>query len=105
MVGDLFSASLEDADERNRNVGAFVVQWNIAPASFTWVDPPAMYHGDVSTQSYADGHAAFQKWRHPAIISAGRRAANGQAPAFAGAPTTGPDYEFVRNNYQHPNWR
>jgi prepilin-type N-terminal cleavage/methylation domain-containing protein len=96
---------LEDADERNRNVGAFVVRWNIGAASFAWVDPPAMYHGDVSTQAYADGHASHHKWRNATLINAGRRAANGQAPNLVGGPTTGTDYEFVRNNYQHPNWR
>jgi prepilin-type N-terminal cleavage/methylation domain-containing protein/prepilin-type processing-associated H-X9-DG protein len=95
----------EDADWRNRNVGTWVVQWNLGAASFTWVDPPAMYHGDVSTQAFADGHAAYHKWRTASIINAGRRAANGQPGDNFGGPTSGLDYEFVRDNYRHPNWR
>ncbi len=95
----------EDADWRNRNMGTFAVQWNIAAGSFTWVDPPAMYHGDVSTQAYADGHATPHKWRHSAIITAGKRAANGQQADYFGGPTSGPDYDFVRSHYQHPRWK
>lgn len=96
---------LEDADWRNRNVGTYVVQWNMAAGSFTWVDPPAMYHGDVSTQAYADGHATYHRWRTPAIVTAGRNAANGQNTANFAGPNTGADYLFVRDNYRHPNWK
>lgn len=95
----------EDADWRNRNVGTFCVQWNQGAGSFTWVDPPAMYHGDVSTQAFADGHAAYRRWRTPAVVTAGRNAANGQASANFTGPTTGADYQYVRENYRHPNWK
>ena len=96
---------LEDADWRNRNVGSFVVQWNVGAGSFTWVDPPAMYHGDVSTQAFADGHSAYHRWRDPTIVSAGRRAANGLAGDNFGGPISGPDYQYVHDNYRHPNWK
>jgi prepilin-type N-terminal cleavage/methylation domain-containing protein len=95
----------ENADWRNVTMGTFAVQWNVGGASFTWVDPPAMYHGDVSTQAYADGHATHHKWRDATLLGYGRRAANGQQADNPPALTTGTDYAFVRDNYQHPNWR
>jgi prepilin-type N-terminal cleavage/methylation domain-containing protein len=100
-------AFMEDADERNRNIGAWVVQWTTGANSFTWVDPPAMYHGNIGTAGFADGHAESRKWKHPAVIQAGQRAANGQAPNFGGAhsSTTRPDSDFVRENYRFPGWK
>jgi prepilin-type N-terminal cleavage/methylation domain-containing protein/prepilin-type processing-associated H-X9-DG protein len=97
-------AFFEDADERNRNVGTWVVNWNLAGASFQWVDPPAMYHGSVSTCAFADGHAEGHKWTDRNVINAGLRAANGQAPGTIPA-TPNADYNFVRDNYRHPNWK
>jgi prepilin-type processing-associated H-X9-DG protein len=110
-------AFFEDADERNRNVGAWVVQWRrtpdpATPDTFTWVDPPAMYHGNVSTSAFVDGHAEYHQWKHPAIIRAGQNAANGQAPG-AGNPgwvnltsmVSGPDGQFVHDRYRFPGWK
>jgi prepilin-type N-terminal cleavage/methylation domain-containing protein/prepilin-type processing-associated H-X9-DG protein len=95
---------MEDADERNRNVGAWVVQWDLAGNAFTYVDPPAMYHGNVSTCAFADGHAEAHKWTDGNVIKAGVAAANGQAPP-AIPRSLNRDYTFVRENYRHPNWK
>ena len=97
---------MEDADERNRNVGTWVVQWNPGINTFVWVDPPAMYHGDVSTMSFADGHATGHKWKDSRIIQAGRRAASGQNPGLNGvlSTSTGADGQFVHDNYRFPGW-
>ncbi|HMP83634.1 MAG TPA: prepilin-type N-terminal cleavage/methylation domain-containing protein [Verrucomicrobiota bacterium] len=97
---------MEDADERNRNVGTWVVRWTTGGDSFTWVDPPAMYHGDVSTMSFADGHASSRKWKDGRIIQAGKKAANGQDPGLSLSSTeTGADGEFVHDNYRFPGWK
>ncbi len=96
---------LEDADWRNRNVGTWVVQWYVGPGAFMWVDPPAMYHGSVDTMAFADGHAEPHKWINAAIVKAGTLAAAGQVQSYFSGPNSGPDYTFVRNNYQHPNWK
>lgn len=100
-------AFFEDADERNRNVGTWVVRWNLSANTFSWVDPPAMYHGNVSTVAFADGHAAGRKWMNPIVIAAGLRAANGQSPRLDGvtAASTRPDSDFVREHYRFPGWR
>jgi prepilin-type N-terminal cleavage/methylation domain-containing protein/prepilin-type processing-associated H-X9-DG protein len=110
-------AFFEDADERNRNVGAWVVQWRRAfgpnaPDTFTWVDPPAMYHGNVSTSAFVDGHAEYHKWRHSVIIKAGQNAANGQLPTAGNAAwnnltgtASGEDGAFVHDRYRFPGWK
>jgi len=98
---------MEDADERNRNVGTWVVQWATGGNTFTWTDPPAMYHGNVSTCAFADGHAQGRKWTNSKIIDAGRKAASGQNPGLAGTSmaSTGSDGQFVHENYRFPNWK
>ncbi len=96
---------LEDADERNRNIGTWVVVWS--GSTFTWEDPPAMYHGNVSTCSFADGHSVGHKWRNGRVIAAGNKAANGQAPGLGGTTmlATGEDGQFVHDNYRFPGWK
>jgi prepilin-type N-terminal cleavage/methylation domain-containing protein/prepilin-type processing-associated H-X9-DG protein len=97
---------MEDADERNFNNGTWVVRWTTGGNTFTWVDPPAMYHGNVSTMSFADGHSAGYKWKDGRIIEAGKRAARGLNPGLnLASASTGADGEFVHNNYRFPGWK
>jgi prepilin-type N-terminal cleavage/methylation domain-containing protein len=100
-------AFFEDADNRNRNVGAWGVIWNFksSPGTFKWADPIAMYHGNVDTQSFADGHAEFHKWLRPEVIAAGLAAANGAgigAPPYDG---TKRDDKYIHDNYRFPGWQ
>ena len=96
---------MEDADERNINVGTWAVQWS--GNTFTWVDPPAMYHGDVGTIGYADGHTEGHRWRNALVITAGKQAANGQTPNINGtaAAATKPDSDYIHDGYRFPGWR
>ena len=97
---------MEDADERNQNVGAWVEQWTTGGDTFQWVDPPAMYHGNISTCAFSDGHAEGHKWKNSIIIAAGVRAANGQNPNLnASSGATQPDGYFVHENYRFPGWK
>ena len=98
---------MEDSDERHYNVGTWVVQWSTGGNTFTWVDPPAMYHGDVGTCAFADGHAESHRWLNARVIEAGKRAASGQNPNLQGTPAsaTGADGQFVHNNYRFPGWK
>lgn len=94
----------EDADERGYNLGTWVVQLTVGnPDSFRWIDPPAMYHGNVNTYGFADGHVETHKWHDPNLIKAGKQAASGQTPsAISAALTSGPDYQYVLQRYLHP---
>ena len=106
-------AFCEDADQRNYNHGTWVVTWTgtAAAPSFSWVDPPAMYHGNVNTFAFTDGHVEYHRWLDKAIIQAGRDAANGMAPTTmttgaatrsAIASTSGSDYAYVLQRYRFP---
>ena len=94
---------IEDADNRGFNDGTWEVHFKVgSPDSFTWDDPPAMYHGNIDTAGFADGHAEFYKWKNGGIIIAGQNAAKGQAYSMPAAATADPDYQYVLQHYLHP---
>lgn len=101
---------IEDADSRGFNVGSYVVNWSHSGSgghsqSFTWVDPPAMYHGNVNVFGFTDGHADFHKWLDGRIISAGKAAGAGSASANFAGPNSGVDYDYIYMGYQFPTWK
>ena len=101
-------AAIEDTDWRGYNDGTWVVNWQIngtGPGSFTWEDPPAMYHVDADVWSFIDGHVGTHKWTDQRIITAGQEAAKGQGVAGYTGPNSGPDYNYVRNGLRFPGWR
>jgi prepilin-type N-terminal cleavage/methylation domain-containing protein/prepilin-type processing-associated H-X9-DG protein len=85
------------------NRGSWVGGWS--GTIFSWVDPVPMYHGNVSTFGFADGHAESHKWLNGKIISAGLSAARGQPFDLTQFPTSGSDYGYMRENYRQPSWR
>lgn len=94
------------------NVGTWTVQWTLGPPQrFVFVDPVPMYHGNVSTFAFADGHAENHKWINSTLINKGKQAANGQnvsaLTGIPGAPTmqSDRDYSYVYQGYHHPNWK
>ena len=101
---------IEDAGVQGHgfNAGTWVVQWSLKSAqyghsqSFTWTDPIPMFHGNTSTQGYADGHAAQHVWTDSALIQAGLQAARGAT--ITPATTGGVDYDFIYNGYRFPGW-
>jgi prepilin-type N-terminal cleavage/methylation domain-containing protein/prepilin-type processing-associated H-X9-DG protein len=101
-------AFMECADWRGFNDGTWQQNWVNADAanqSFTWGDPPAMYHGNVSTAAFADGHCESHKWLNGAVVDAGKKAAGGVAVTSFAGPTSGLDYQYVFQNYRYPGWR
>lgn len=104
---------VEDAGSGSRgwNMGTWVVQWNrhiSSPGhsqSFSWIDPIPMYHGDVSTFGFADGHAEYHKWSDSKLIKAGLAAAHNQPTGFpSSTPRSGVDYNYIYNGYRFPGW-
>ena len=99
---------MEQADWRGYNIGSWVVQWNVAAGRFQFNDTVAMFHGNVSTSAYADGHASFHKWTDGNIIKAGLEGASGQNGNndMANAKLSGPDYDYVHDGYRFgPGWQ
>jgi prepilin-type N-terminal cleavage/methylation domain-containing protein/prepilin-type processing-associated H-X9-DG protein len=104
----------EQADWRGYNIGTWVLLWALAPPSnpgpggFTWDDTLAMYHGNVSTFAFADGHAEYHKWNDPIIIKAGKLSAGGQNGdnIMNQAARTGVDYNYIHDGYRFgPGWQ
>ena len=63
---------VEEADNRGWNLGSWLI--NPDPNTFTWVDAVALWHINMSTLSFADGHADSHKWRGPAMLEASKAA-------------------------------
>lgn len=98
---------IEDADNRGYNNGSWTVTWT--GSGFTWVDPMAMYHGNVTTFAFADGHASSHRWLNGLIINYGKGVASGTVTPSSGAtsafPTSGFDYAYIYNGIRFAGWR
>jgi prepilin-type N-terminal cleavage/methylation domain-containing protein/prepilin-type processing-associated H-X9-DG protein len=98
---------VEDVDSRGYNEGSWEVQWTGGNVRFQWIDPIPIYHGNVSTYGFADGHAESHKWLNGNLIAAGKAAATsgttGGIPG--GGPTSGPDYEYIYQGIRFPGWK
>jgi len=99
---------IEDCDNRGYNNGSWVVTWNIGPpSSFAWVDAPAIYHGNVGTFGFIDGHAESHKWFNGELINYGKAVASGTVTPSSSHPTfplSGPDYQYIHDGYRFPRW-
>jgi len=84
------------------NWGTWVAAWiDGNPGFIQYIDPVAMFHGNVSTLGYADGHGDLHKWSDPNIITAGLKSANGQRTAPV-PKTSSRDYQWIFERYRHP---
>jgi hypothetical protein len=92
---------VEGADWRGFNVGTWGVHWR-NNTGFTWQYPPAIWHVNISSFSFADAHAELHRWAGSAIINAGRAAGDGVPDPDWTGPTKGPDYDFVYRDYLFP---
>ena len=90
---------IEEADPRGYNQGTWVMD------DYRWVDPFAIFHGIVSTFSYADGHAAFRKWTDRQTIKAATDSANGLSSFYwPGGSKANPDYVWTWDKYRFASW-
>jgi prepilin-type N-terminal cleavage/methylation domain-containing protein len=93
---------MEQADNRGYNVGSFEVDWN--GGNLTFRDIFALYHGNVNTECFVDGHVEHHYWTDSTILYAGNLGGQGLDYDFIYAPVNkqpavgGADYNFV---YQH----
>jgi len=93
---------LEEADPRGFNRGTWVI--NVAPSP-GWVDPFAVFHGRISTLSFADGHAENHAWVEDSTVEAARASANGEESFYwAGGNASNRDFTWIYQRYKHQNW-
>jgi prepilin-type N-terminal cleavage/methylation domain-containing protein/prepilin-type processing-associated H-X9-DG protein len=100
VPGATFSM-FEDADWRGYNVGTWVVNWN-GSRGFKWQDPPSIWHENVSSVGFADGHAELHKWLDSIVVNAGCSASQGRSQCVWDGPDDGPDYKYVYEGYRFP---
>lgn len=93
---------IEESDPRSYNRGTWVIDVN----PLGWVDPFAIFHGSVSTFSFADGHAELHKWLEPSTIKAARDSAAGKDSFYwAGGNKNSRDFRWVYDRYKHGKWQ
>ncbi|MGE3312493.1 MAG: type II secretion system protein [Limisphaerales bacterium] len=95
-------AFIEEADPRGNNRGTWVINVKPSPG---WVDPFAVFHGNVSTLGFADGHAESHRWVDGATLKAARDSSNGKESFYwSGGTAKNPDFQWVYQRYKHQNW-
>jgi prepilin-type N-terminal cleavage/methylation domain-containing protein/prepilin-type processing-associated H-X9-DG protein len=62
---------VEQADTRGYNEGTFAITTSLSGNSIGYEDVFSMYHGDVGTFAFADGHAVAHRWLDRGIIACG----------------------------------
>jgi prepilin-type N-terminal cleavage/methylation domain-containing protein/prepilin-type processing-associated H-X9-DG protein len=91
---------IEECDPRNENLGTWVMNRS------GWVDPFAIFHGNWSTFSYADGHAEGHTWRDGPTIKAAKDSAKGISSFnWAGGVPRNPDFAWMWERYRHIEWK
>ena len=90
---------IEEADPRGFNNGPWVLE------STRWVDPFAIYHGTISTFSFADGHTESHTWRDSRTIQAATDSARGKASFYwPGGNKNNPDFVWAWDHYRFQSW-
>ncbi len=102
FIEDANSAGV-DGNNAGYNRGTWLARWS--GKTFDWADPVPMYHGNVSTFGFADGHVESHKWLNGNIIAAGLAAARGKAFDLSHFPKGGTDYSYIRDHYRQPSWK
>ena len=92
---------VEEADSRNYNLGT----WVINADSHGWVDPMAVFHGNSSTFSFADGHAETHKWLEKSTLDAASAAQRNQDTPFGWTKAKNDkDFAWVEPRYKYKDW-
>jgi hypothetical protein len=94
---------MEESDPRDYNRGTWVIDVKPSPG---WVDGFAVFHGNVTTISFADAHAETHGWHDASTIKAAQDFAAGKPDFnwFVGNATTNVDFQWVYQRYKHLKW-
>ena len=70
-----------------------------------WVDGFAIFHGNVSTIGFGDGHAETHPWRDAAVIKAAKDFAAGKSVFYwTGGNAKNVDFQWIYERYKHRKW-
>jgi prepilin-type N-terminal cleavage/methylation domain-containing protein/prepilin-type processing-associated H-X9-DG protein len=91
---------IEETDFNGFNWGTWEVQWKTGTPTFSWIDAPAIFHGDMTSFAFGDGHVETHKWTEAKVLAAGKRGAAGQRSDNFGDPDPkSRDYQFIVEHY------
>ena len=87
-----------------RLVGADTWVINVKPGE-GWVDTFAVFHGETSTISFADGHAEGHRWLEGTTLDAARKSVRGiDSFYWSGGNSRNRDFVWVYQRYKHQKW-
>ena len=92
---------VEEADPRGYQNGTWVMN------RAGWVDPFAVFHGSVSTISFADGHAESHRWLDTKTIKAATDSSRGIGSFFwpgGGEGSKNPDFYWMWDKFRFQDW-
>ncbi len=95
---------IEESDPRGGcNGGTWFL--NVDPPG--WVDGFAVFHGDLTTFGFADGHVESHRWLEKSTLEAARGFAAGQSAFYwpGGNLPNNRDFRWVYSHYQHADWK
>jgi prepilin-type processing-associated H-X9-DG protein len=96
---------IEEGDPRGYELGTWVMDRSTGVGNSGWVDGFAIFHGTVTSFSFADGHVESHSWRDGRTIKAATDQANGIFSYFwPGGDKNNPDYIWTWNNYRFQTW-
>ena len=90
---------IEESDPRGFEEGTWVMD------KTGWVDGFAIFHGIVTSVSFADGHVESHKWRDGGTIAAAKQFATGVADFYwTGGTPSNPDFAWMWDKYRYKGW-
>ncbi len=93
---------MEESDPRDYNLGTWVINVKPNPG---WVDGFAVFHGSVTTTSFADAHAETHGWHEASTIKAAKDFAAGKQDFYwSGGNAKNVDFQWVYQRYKHLKW-
>ena len=64
-----------------------------------WVDVPTLFHENVNTMSFVDGHAEHRKWLDGPLVKAGLLCAQGWCEHNVPATANSADGQFITDHW------
>ena len=103
---------VEQEDSRGYNAGTFAIPVS-SSTSMSFEDLFAIFHGNIGTFSFVDGHSEPHKWTDPQILAAGKASLipgvqlyeynNNGIPQNYSPNPTGADASWILQHYLTPN--
>jgi prepilin-type N-terminal cleavage/methylation domain-containing protein/prepilin-type processing-associated H-X9-DG protein len=92
---------VEENDPRGENLGSWIMNQGKPPsfAGSSFIDSPAVFHGNSSTFNYADGHCASRKWLDKATIDYAAYSKMDKYSKMPTAASTAKDAPFMAQQY------